>query len=169
MAEQEVQKRKVTLTNTSPRGQRFVFDASGKQQMIGPGQEVEVEVTEAEAKRLEDASKGGAGLRIAGSEPDAQVERLSEPPEIPEEQKSRAAMAEAERELMEEGQEGDKERREKVAKMSGEQLAAETGIHMHARGLKPEVVASPPDAPKKKGEQQSRSGSPLTQPSRTTE
>ena len=45
---------------------------------------------------------------------------------------------------MEEGQEADRERREKDAKKTGEQLARETGIHMHARGLKPEVVAAPP-------------------------
>ncbi len=52
---------------------------------------------------------------------------------------------------MEEGQEADRERRETAAKKSGEQLARETGIHMHARNVKPEVIASPPDAlPKKK-------------------
>lgn len=151
MAEQEVQKRKVTLKNTSPKGRRFIFDATGKQHLFGPGQEAEIEVTEAEAKRLEEASKtSSSGLRIAGTESEVKAERLEEAPEQPEEHKSRAAVAEKERDLMEEGQEADKERREKVAKMRGEDLAAETGIHMHARGLKPEVVASPPDAPPKK-------------------
>jgi hypothetical protein len=147
---EDAPKRKVTVKNTSPKGQRFVFDATGKQQMVGPGQEVEIELTEAEAKRLEEQSKAGSTLQVGGADAEVKVERLEEAPEEPEEHKSRVALAEAERDVMEEGQEADKERREKVAKMTGPQLAAETGIHMHARGVKPEVVASPPDAPPKK-------------------
>jgi hypothetical protein len=152
MAEQEkeVPKRTVQVKHHGTRGQRFIFDASGKQHLFGPGEEGEVELTEAEAKRLEAASKAGSDLRIAGSEPEAKATRLEEAPEQPEEHKDRRALAEAERELMEEGQEADKERREKVAKIAGPDLAAETGIHMHARGFKPEVVAAPPDAPPKK-------------------
>jgi hypothetical protein len=54
-------------------------------------------------------------------------------------------MAKAEAERMEAGQEADKQRREEDAKKSGVELAAETGIHMHARGQEPEVLAVPPD------------------------
>lgn len=153
MAEQqqqkEVEKRKVTVKNTSTKGQRFIIDAHGRTQLFGPGQEMEVEVTEPEAKRLEEQSSGGSSLRIQGHEPE-EAPPNEAAPEIPKEQESRGALAEAERELMEEGQEADRERREKDAKKSGEQLARETGIHMHARNVKPEVVASPPDAPPKK-------------------
>lgn len=172
MAEQqtkEVAKRKIKVKNNSPKGSRFLFDANGKQVLLGPGQEQEVEVTEQEADMLETNSKAGSDILVEGHDPEEQEQvRLQEPPEIPEEQKSRASLAEAERDLMEEGQEADKERREKIAKMKGPELAAETGIHMHARGVKPEVVASPPDAPPKKGEQQ-RSSSSLSQPRRNTE
>ena len=150
MAEQEVQKRTVRVKHHGTRGQRFLFDANGKQHTFGPGQEGEVELSEAEAKRLEEASKAGSDLRIAGSEPEQKAGRLEEAPEQPKEHEHRTALAEAERELMEEGQEADRERREKAEKLKGPQLAAETGIHMHARGLKPEVIASPPDAPPKK-------------------
>jgi hypothetical protein len=151
MAEQEkVEKRKVTVKNTHARGSRFLFDATGKQVLVGPGEQAEVEVTEPEAKRLEEASKGGSDLRVEGHDPEAKQERLEEAPEQPKEHENRTALAEAERELMEAGQEGDKDRREKIAKMAPGKLAAETGIHMHARGLKPQVVASPPDAPPKK-------------------
>jgi uncharacterized membrane protein len=149
-SEREVPKRKVTVKNTSPKGQRFLFDATGRQHTLGPGQELEVEMTEPEAKRLEEQSKAGSSLQVGGAESEAKVERLEEAPEQPEEHKTRTALAEKERDLMEEGQEADKERREKIEKMTGPALAAETGIHMHARGLKPEVVASPPDAPPKK-------------------
>jgi hypothetical protein len=147
MAEQEVAKRKITVKNTHPRGQRFVSDAAGMQHLLGPGQEAEVELAEPEAKRFEAMSKAGTGqgLVVAGQEPPEE-----ERPEIPKEQESRTALAEKETELMQAGQEADKERREKDAKKSGVQLAAETGIHMHARGLVPEVVASAPDAPPKK-------------------
>jgi len=153
MAEQqtkEVVKRKIKVKNISKRGNRFVF-VDGEQKLIGPGQEVEVEVSEAEAKRLEEQSKAGSDLNVGGHEPE-KAEADPDAPEIPKEHENRVALAEAERDLMEEGQEADKERREKAAKMSGEQLAASTGIHMHARGLKPEVVASPPDAPPKKAD-----------------
>ncbi len=149
-ADQKVEKRKITVKNNSPKGQRFLFDADGRQHTLGPGQELEVEMNEPEAKRLEEQSKAGSDLSVGGAESELKVERLEEAPEEPEEHKHRGALAEAERDLMEEGQEADKERREKVAKMTGPQLAAETGIHMHARGVKPEVVASPPDAPPKK-------------------
>lgn len=147
--EKEVSKRSVHLKNTSPKGQRFVFDATGKQHLIGPGEEVEVEVAEPVAKSLEDQSKAGSDLVVQGSEA-PEPEKQEGAPETPKEHKSRTALAAAEAELMEEGQQADRERKEKDAKKSGEQLARETGIHMHARGLKPEVVASPPDAPKKK-------------------
>jgi len=150
MAEQEqVAKRTVRFKNASPRGSRFVIDATGKSHNLGPGEEAEVELAEPEAKRLEEASKGGSDLRVQGFDPEKE-DRLAPAPETPKEHESRTALAAAERDLMEEGKEGDRERREKVAKKSGPQLAAETGIQMHARGAKPEVVASPPDAPKKK-------------------
>jgi uncharacterized membrane protein len=144
-------KRKVTLKNHHAKGQRYIYDHTGKHHVFGSGEEREVELTEAHATALEEASKKGGDLRVAGHDPEEHEQvRLAEAPEIPEEQKSRAALAEAEAQLMEEGQEADKERREKVAKMSGPALAAETGIHMHARGATPDVVARPPDAPPKK-------------------
>ena len=99
--------------------------------------------------QLEDQSKAGSDLVVQGSEA-PEPEKQEGAPETPKEHESRTALAAAEAELMEEGQQADRERREKDAKKSGEQLARETGIHMHARGLKPEVVASPPDAPPKK-------------------
>ena len=145
----EVAKRKIKVKNTSTKGSRFVIDASGKTNMIGPGQEAEVELLEPVAKQYEEQSKAGSDLHIDGFDPEPTPPNTAAP-EIPEEQKTRTALAEAERDLMEAGQEADKERREKDAKKSGEQLAAETGIHMHARGEKPEVVAAPPDAPPKK-------------------
>jgi hypothetical protein len=152
MAEQqtkEVPKRTVHVKNTAKKGQRFLFDATGKQVLLGPGQEADVEVAEPVAKQLEDASKAGSDLQVQGADA-AEPEPNEAAPEVPEEHASRGALAEAERELMEEGQEADRDRREKAAKKTGPQLAAETGIHMHARGLAPEVVASPADAPPKK-------------------
>lgn len=147
MAEQkEVAKRKVQFKHSGTRGQRFVIDADQKTHLLGPGQEAEVELAEPEAKRMEEASKAGSDLRVQGFEP----EKPEGAPEEPEEHRSRTALAEKERELMEEGQEADRERREKDAKKSGPQRAAETGIHMFARGIEPEVIASPPDAPPKK-------------------
>ena len=145
-AKQEVPKRSIHLKNNSPRGQRFLFDADGKQVILGPGQEADVEVSEPEAKRLEAASTSGSSLNVQGHDPEKE-EPVEGAPEIPEEQQSRTALAKAETELMEEGQEADRDRREKASKMSGEKLAAQTGIHMHARGLKPEVIAKPADAP----------------------
>lgn len=145
MAEQqEVAKRKLTIKNMSPKGQRFVNDASGKAHTLGPGQSAEVELAEPEAKRFEEMSKNGQGqgLVVEGSEPEEK-----EKPEGSKEQESRAAMAEKEAELMQAGQDADKERREEDAKKSGVDRAAETGIHMFARGVEPEVVALPPDAP----------------------
>jgi hypothetical protein len=149
---QQVQKRSIHVKNTSARGQRFLFDADGKQVILGPGQEADVEVSEAEAKRMEKASSAGSTINVQGHDAEPE-ERLEEAPEVPEEHSSRGALAKAEAELMEEGQDADQERREKVEKKTGSQLAAETGIHMHARGLKPEVVAAPADAPKKPGTQ----------------
>jgi hypothetical protein len=140
----EVAKRKLTIKNMSPKGHRFVNDASGKAHTIGPGQTAEVELAEPEAKRFEEMSKAGQGqgLVVEGHEPEPK-----KGPEVPEEQESRAAMAKKEAELMQEGQDADKERREEDAKKSGVDRAAETGIHMFARGFEPEVVALPPDAP----------------------
>ena len=145
MAEQqEIAKRKITVKNMHPRGRRFVNDASGKAHDLGPGQSVEVELAEPEAKRFEEMSKNGTGqgLVVEGSEPEEK-----KGPEVPEEHASRAAMAKKEAELTQEGQEADKQRREEFDKLSGVEKAAETGIHMFARGLEPEVVALPPDAP----------------------
>lgn len=147
VTKEKIPTRKITVKNAHPRGSRLVFDHTGKQHLIGPGQQKEVEVAEPEAVRLEESSKAGSDLRIEGSDPEPQ-EAASEPP--PPEHASRSALAEAERDVMEAGQEADKERAERDAKKSGTQLAAETGIHMHARGEKPEVIASPPDAPPKK-------------------
>jgi hypothetical protein len=152
MAEQQVEqaKRTIKVKNTSPRGTRFVYDATGKQHLLGPGQEAEIEVTEPTAKLMEEGSKRpNSTIQVEGHEPEP-PEPDENAPEIPEEHRSRVALAEAERDLMEEGQEGDKERREKAAKKPGTQLAAETGIRMHARGLKPEVKTAPADAPAKK-------------------
>jgi hypothetical protein len=140
MAEvQEVAKRKITIKNTA-KANRVVFDASGKQHLIAPGDEAEVELAEPAAVAEEAAAAKAA-------EP---LPPNKGAPEIPEEQKSRSALAEAEAALMEEGHEADKERRETDAKKSGPQLAAETGIHMHARGETPHVVTRPSDAPPKK-------------------
>jgi hypothetical protein len=152
MAEQEkVAMRKIKVKNTHPQGHRFVNEAGGKQHVLGPGQSAEVELPEPEAKRLEEVSKSGSGqgLVVEGHEPEKE-QRAEGAPEVPKEHESRTALAEKETELMQAGQEADKERREKDAKKSGVQLAAETGIHMHARGLEPEVVASAPDSPPKK-------------------
>lgn len=145
--QQQAEKRKVNVKNVSQKGTRFLFDAGGKQVMFGPGHEQEVEVFEPVAKQLEDQSQGGSDLRIEGFDPPEQEQGG---PEIPDEQKSRPALAEAERDELEEGAEADKERREKDAKKKGEQLAAETGIHMHARNVKPDVKLAPEDAPPKK-------------------
>jgi hypothetical protein len=148
MAEQaeKVATRKLKLKNVSKRGNRVVFDIALKQHLIPPGGEAEVEVAEPEAKRMEEASKAGSDLQVDGNEP----EKQEGAPEVQEVQKTRPALAEAERDELEAGAEADKERREKDAKKSGAQLAAETGIHMHARGETPETVTAPPDAPPKK-------------------
>jgi hypothetical protein len=151
MAEQEkIPTRKIKVKNIS-KGHRFVNDASGKAHTLAPGQGAEVELPDPEAKRFEEMSKHGSGqgLVVEGHDP----EPRKGAPEIPEEHESRAAMAKAEAERMEAGQEADKERREEDAKRSGVDRAAETGIHMYARGEEPEVLASPPDytpPPKKK-------------------
>jgi hypothetical protein len=137
MAEQqEVAKRTITIKNTKL-ANRVVFDASGKQHLIRPGEEAEVELAEPVAAQFE-------------AEAAKEAEAPTPKDETPEEQKSRPALAEAEAALMEEGHEADKERRERDAKKSGPQLAAETGIHMHARGQTPDVVTRPADAPPKK-------------------
>lgn len=150
MAEQEkVEKRKITVQNVHSTGQRFVNDADGHQHVLGPGQSLEVEVVEPEAKRLEEQSKAGSDIRIEGHDPD-EAPKNEAAPEIPEEHGDRTKLAEKEAELMEAGQEADKERREKEAKKSGAQRAAETGINILARGVEPAVVAKPPDAPVKK-------------------
>src|SRR4051794_21391773 len=93
MAEQ-VQTRKITLKNTAERGSRFVHDSSGRQVLLGPGQEQEVEVSEAVAKHLEESSKGGSDLHASGFEPEEQ-QRPEDAPEIPEEQESRGSLAKA--------------------------------------------------------------------------
>jgi hypothetical protein len=140
MAEQqEVAKRKITVKNTKL-ANRIVFDAGGKQHLIRPGEEAEVELAEPVA----------AGFEAEAAKEEEAAQAQQGAPETPEEQKSRPALAEAEAALMEEGHEADKERRERDAKKSGPQLAAETGIHMHARGQAPDVVTRPADAPPKK-------------------
>ena len=87
-----------------------------------------------------------ARLVVSGHEP-----AKEEPSEVeaatPKEHGHRVELAKKEAELMKAGQEADKERREKDEKKSGAKRAAETGIRMFARGLEPEVVAAPPDAP----------------------
>ena len=152
VTKKEVPKRKITVKNTSEKGHRLIFDANLRQHLLGPGQEAEVEVAEPEAKRMEEASKAGHDLQVGGGgeREERKVERLTEPPETPKEHEHRGDLAALERDELEEGAEADKERREKIAKMTGAALAAETGIHMHARGEKPEVVLSPTDAPPKK-------------------
>lgn len=145
--EKEVAKQTVQLKNTG-RAPHVLYGADGKEHVIGPGQEAEVEVAEPQAKALQEASKGGSALTVSGHEPEKE-ERPEGAPEIPEEHGSRTQMAAKEAELMKAGQEGDKERREKEAKKSAFQRAAETGIAAHIRG-EPETVAAPPDAPPEK-------------------
>src|SRR4029077_18155181 len=129
MAEQqEVTLRKVQLKNTSTKGSRFVHDATGRQYLLGPGEEAEVEVAEGVATALEEQSKAGSDLRVSGFDPEP-AEPNEAAVEEPEEHETRTALAEAERDVMEEGQEADKDRRERATKKTGEQLAAETGIH----------------------------------------
>jgi hypothetical protein len=145
----EVAKQKITVKNTG-KAPQVLYGADGKEHIVGPGQEAEVEVAEPQAKTLQEASKAGSGLVVAGSEPEKE-ERPEGAPEIPEEHWSRVKMAAKEAELMKAGQEGDKERREKEAKKSALKRAAETGIAAHVRG-EPETVAAPPDAPPEKDE-----------------
>ena len=146
----EVAKQKITVKNTG-KADNILHDASGQPKVVGPGQEVEVEVAEPQAKILQDASKQGSSLTVSGHEPEKE-----EPSEVeqatPEEHGHRADLAKKEAELMKEGQEGDKERREKDAKKSGFKRAAETGIRTYARGVEPEVVAWPLDLPPEKQE-----------------
>jgi hypothetical protein len=59
-------------------------------------------------------------------------------------------LAKKEAEDMKAGYEADKERREKDEKRLGSKRAAETGIRLFARGVEPEVVTAPPDAPPEK-------------------
>lgn len=149
MAEQkEIGRRKVKVKNAGPgTGSRLIFDADGRQHLLRPGQQAEVEVLEPEAKRLETASQAGSDVRVEGFDPPEKDRRRDERPDQPQ---SRGALAEKEREELEAGAEADRERRERDAKKSGPELAAETGIHMHARGVSPEVKTAPPDAPPKK-------------------
>jgi hypothetical protein len=151
MAEQkEVAKQKIKVKNIGKAPHVF-FAADGKQNVVAPGQDAEIEVTEAEAKRLQETSKSGEGqgLVVEGHEPEKEA-RPEGAPEVTEESTDRSKMAKKEAELMKAGQEADKERREKDAKKSGAKRAAETGIGMFARGQEPEVVAAPPDAPPEK-------------------
>jgi hypothetical protein len=146
MTEQkEVAKETIKVTNTG-KASHVLFGADGKQHVVGPGQELEVEVAEPHAKQLQEASKGGSGLTVSGHEPEKE-ERPEGAPEVTEESTDRTKMAKKEAELMKAGQEADKGRREKDAKKPGLKRAAETGIAMFARGEEPEVVAAPPDAP----------------------
>lgn len=146
--EKEVAKQSITVKNTG-KADNVLHDASGKDHTVGPGQEVELEVVEPQAKALQEASKRGSPLVVSGHEPEKEEQSEVEAA-TPEEHGSRAQMAAKEAELMKAGQEADKERREKDAKKSGPKLAAETGIRMFARGEAPEVVAAPPDAPPEK-------------------
>jgi hypothetical protein len=149
ITKEKVQTRKIKVKNVSTVGNRLIFGADLKQHLLGPGQEAEIEVAEPEAVRIEERSKAGSDIRVEGHDPEEPA-KPEGAPEAPPEHASRAALAEKEAEVMEQGQEADKERRERDAKKSGPQLAAETGIHMHARGETPHVVAMPPDAPPKK-------------------
>lgn len=144
----QTQKIKVKNTGKAP---HVFFAADGRECVVGPGQDAELEVAEAEARRLQEASKSGQGqgLVVEGHEPEKE-ERPEGAPEIPKEHGSRTEMAAKETELMKAGQEADKERREKEAKKSGFKRAAETGIGLYARGLEPETVTAPPDAPPEK-------------------
>jgi hypothetical protein len=149
MAEQkEVAKQKIKVKNTG-KADNVLHDADGQQKLVGPGQEAELEVAEPQAKLLQEASKRGSPLVVDGHEPEKE-----EPSEVeaatPEEHGHRASLAKKEAELMKEGYEADKDRREKDAKKSGPKLAAETGIRTWARGVAPEVVTAPPDAPPEK-------------------
>ena len=148
----EVPKQKIKVKNAG-KAPHILFGADGKQHVVGPGQEAEVEVAEPEAKRFEEASKlgHGHGLVVEGHEPEKE-ERPEGAPEVTEESTDRTKMAKKEAELMKAGQEADKARREKDAKKPGLKRAAETGIAMFARGEEPEVVAAPPDAPPEKKE-----------------
>lgn len=147
-AKEEVKRTKVTVKHGGKVGQRVLIDADGKQHVIGPGMEAELEVAEPEAKRLQAASKAGHGdLVVDGEEPEAEEEEGL--PEIPEEHADRKSVAAKEAELMKEGQEAGKEAREKMLKMDKQKLAARTGIGIMARdGLDAlATVAAPPDAP----------------------
>jgi hypothetical protein len=150
VSKKEVPKTKIKVKNTS-KGQRLVFDHTLKQHLLGPGQEAEIEVAEPEAKRMQEASKAGSDLAVDGHDAaEKKTERLEEAPEQPKEHEHRPDLAALERDELEAGAEADKERQEKIAKMRGEDVAAETGIHMYARGEKPAVKTEPPDAPPKK-------------------
>jgi hypothetical protein len=149
MAEQkEVAKQTIKVKNTG-KADNVLHDADGLQKVVGPGQEAELEVAEPQAKLLQEASKRGSALVVEGHEPEkeeqSEVEKAT-----PEEQKERHALAAKEAEDMKAGYEADKDRREKEAKKSGPKLAAETGIRTWARGVPPEVVTAPPDAPPEK-------------------
>lgn len=137
--------RNITLKNTA-RGARYVHDASGKQVLLGPGQEREVEVNDPVAKQLEEASRAGSTLQVSGCEPKKQ-ERPG--PVAPDEHKSRSALAEAEAKRTAEGQEKEKARREAEAKKPSDQLAGEPGIHMHERPA-PAPAPDPKKAPQPK-------------------
>lgn len=144
VTKEKIPTRKIKVKNIRKRGgSRLVFDHKQKQYLLAPGQEAEVEVTEPEAVRMEEASKAGADLEVEGSAAEAKADEKKPSP-------TRAEIAAMERDELEAGQEADKERRERDAKKSGEQLAAETGIQMHAHGTQPEVVTAPADAPPKK-------------------
>src|SRR4249920_3408779 len=101
----EVTKTKVTVKHGGARGMRFMYDASGKQHLIGPGQEVEMELPEPEAKRLQEMAKNGHGDLIIGGTDPADVEHadIQDPVETPKEHETRGQIAEKEFELMQAG------------------------------------------------------------------
>jgi hypothetical protein len=142
---------KVKIKNGSATQPHNIIDPNMQQHLILPGQEAEVELPEPQAKRMREAAQKGYGdLIIDGTDP-AQVRmqaRQQGGPKIPEEHASRSALAAKEAELMKAGQEAGKEQREKNAKRSQTDLAAETGIGAHAFGPGAvETVTAPPDAP----------------------
>lgn len=147
----EVKKQEITVKHGGTHGQRFLFGADGKQHLLGPGQEAKIEVSEADARRLQEMARNGHGdLIVDGTDPmeaRAEADKIEGAPEIPEEHSARSKVAEKELELMQAGQEAGKEAREKMAKKDYQRLAAETGIGIMSRGGVDalETVAAPPD------------------------
>src|SRR5262245_25154972 len=149
---EKVETTKVTLKHGGRGGQRIIIDVHGAQHVIGPGVEREVELAAPEAERMKKVAEDGGGDLIVGgvnpAEKRAELNKNEAAPETPDEHGTRAAVAKKEQELMHAGQEADAEGREKRAKMSAPDLAAQSGIGILARGADAlETVASPPDAP----------------------